>query len=270
VRWSTTSFLPGFLLCGCIVTPLHAQMVREDTPELLFLCGWESGPPATRRLIVDLALDAGHLNRMPNADDIRAVQAAGGHVLYQFRIAVLRAELDTGAIRDLIDGPHAIANAAYAVPDTSKYYAYVQIFYKRPITDRDEDALGQLGLSDRLKMPIPVILAVTPDSLIPRIATLPGVDFIRARSIACLASQPSTPLVPRPHSRGGARSNLRLRLSAGQGREMNSLVHAQRRSRISCCLTRACSRQTGVERNFWRARRSSGHTVERWFVGAVS
>jgi hypothetical protein len=207
--------LSGFLLCGCIFTSLYAQMEPQDTPELLFLCGWESGPPATRRLIVDLALEVGQLNRAPNANDIRAVQAAGGQVLYQFRVALLRADLDTGAIRDLIDGPHAIATAAYTVPDTSKYYAYVQIFYKRPITDRDEDALGQLGLSERLKMPIPVIQTVTPDSLIPRIAALPGVDFIRATSIACAASQPDTPLLPRPHSQGGERSNRRPRLSAG-------------------------------------------------------
>jgi hypothetical protein len=129
--------------------------------------------------------------------------------------AVLRADLDTGAIRDLIDGPHAIASAAYTVPDTSKYYAYVQIFYKRPITDGDESALGQLGLSERLKMPIAVIQTVTPDSLIPRIAALPGVDFIRATSIACTASQPDTPLVPRQHSQGGEESTRRPRLSAG-------------------------------------------------------
>jgi hypothetical protein len=161
-------------------------MERQDTPELLFLFGWTPGPPATRRLTVDLALETGQLNRTPNVDDIRAVRAVGGKVLYQFRVALLRADLDTGAIRDLIDGPHAIANAAYTVPDTSKYYAYVQIFYKRAITHRDEDALGRLGLSDRLKMPIPVILTATPDSLIPLIAALPGVDFIRAESIRAL------------------------------------------------------------------------------------
>lgn len=220
MRWSATSVLAGFLLCAGSFTPLHAQFERQDMPGLLFLCGWVPGPPATRRLIVDLALDAGHFNRTPNADDIRAVQAAGGHVLYQFRVAVLRAELDTGAIRDLIDGPHAIANAAYTVPDTSKYDAYAQIFYKRPITNRDEDALGQLGLSDRLKVPSPVIETVTPDSLIPRIAALPGVDFIRARSIDCVESQPSTPLVPRPHSPRGARSNRRLRLAGGRSLKM--------------------------------------------------
>jgi hypothetical protein len=206
--------LAGFLLCGGIFT-LHAQMEPEDTPELLFLCGWASGPPATRRLIVDLVLEVGQLNRAPNANDIRAVQAAGGQVLYQFRVALLRADLDTGAIRHLIDGPHAIATAAYTVPDTSKYYAYVQIFYEGPITDRDEDALGQLGLSKRLKMPIPVIQTVTPDSMIPRIAALPGVDFIRATSIACAASQPDPPLVPRPHSQGGEGPYRRPRLSAG-------------------------------------------------------
>ena len=201
--WTIASFLSGCLLCGCIFGPLHAQIERQDTPELLFLCGWKSGPPGTRRVTVDLALEAGHLNRTPDSDDIRAVQAAGGRVLYQFRIAVLRAELDTGAIRDLIDGPHAIANAAYTVPDTAKYDAYVQVFYKRSITNQDEDALDQLGLPDRLKMPIPVIQTVTPDSLIPRIAALPGVDFVRATSIACLASQPATPIVPRPQAPGG-------------------------------------------------------------------
>jgi hypothetical protein len=215
VHWSTTSLLSGFLLCGCLFSSLHAQIERKDTPELLFLCGWEPGPPATRRLIVDLALQAGQLNRAPNAEDIRAVQAAGGKVLYRFPVALLRANLDTGAIRDLIDGPHAIASAAYTVPDTSKYYAHVQIFYKRPLTDEDEDALGQLGLSERLKMPIPVIQTVTPDSLIPRVAALPGVDYIRATSIACAASQPDTPLVPRPHSQGGEGSNRDPTLPAG-------------------------------------------------------
>ena len=91
--------LAGFLLCGCLFASLHAQMEREDTPELLFLCGWASGPPATRRLIVDLALEAGQLNRAPNANDIRAVQAAGGQVLYQFRVALLRADLSECSAR---------------------------------------------------------------------------------------------------------------------------------------------------------------------------
>jgi hypothetical protein len=188
---------------------LCAQTERRDTADLWFLCGWEPRPPTSRRVVVDLSLQAGHFNRTPNADDIRAVQAAGGHVLYRFRVALLRADLDTGAIRDLVDGPHAIADAAFAVPDTSKYNADVQIFYKRPITKGDEEALGQLGLYDRLKMPIPVLQTVTPDSLIPQIAALPGVDFIRARAWRCVEPLQDSPLFPRPPSPGSVRSNQR-------------------------------------------------------------
>ena len=187
--WNTAPFLTGLLLTACILTPSYAQTGPRVTAELRFLCGWEPRPPATGRVIVDLSLQAGQFNRTPNPDDIRAVQAAGGYVLYQFRVALLRADLDTGAIRELVDGPHAIADAAFTVPDTSAYNADVQIFYKRPITNGDEESLRQLGLHDLLKMPIPVLQTVVPDSLIPRIAALPGVDFIRATSYGCVVQQ---------------------------------------------------------------------------------
>ena len=172
--WNTTSFLAALFLSGYILTPLCGQTEPRDTTDLWFLCGWGPRAPTTRRVIVDLSLQAGQLNRMPNRDDIRTVQAAGGRVLYQFRVALLRADLDTGAIRDLVDGPQAIAAAAFTVPGTSKYDASVQIFYKRPITAPDEAGLRQLGLYELFKMPIPVLQTVTPDSLIPRIAALPA------------------------------------------------------------------------------------------------
>ena len=207
--WNAASFVSALVLSGCIFSPLCAQTERRDTADLWFLCGWDPRSPSSRRVVVDLSLQAGQFNRTPNADDIRAVQAAGGHVLYQFPIALLRADLDTGAIRDLVDGPHAIADAAFTVPDTAKYNADVQIFYKRPITGADEEALRQLGLDDRLKMPIPVIQTVTPDSLIPRIAALPGVDFVRATAWGCMEPLQASPLLPRPASPGRVRSNQR-------------------------------------------------------------
>jgi hypothetical protein len=215
--WNTSSFLPALFLSGCILTPLCAQTEPRDTAHLWFLCGWEPRPPTTRRVIVDLSLQAEQFNRTPSPEDIRAVQAAGGHVLYQFRVALLRAELDTGAIRDLVDGPHAIADAAFTVPETSKYNAGVQIFYKRPITNRDEEGLRQLGLYDLFKMPIPVLQTVAPDSLIPRIAALPGVDFIRATAHRCMGDEQGTFLQRSPPA-GRLRSNWRLKLSARGGR----------------------------------------------------
>jgi hypothetical protein len=136
-------------------------------------------------VIVDLSLHAGQFNRTPTADDIRAVEAAGGRVVYQFRVALLRAELDTGAVRALVNDSSGIADAAFTVPDSSKFDASVQMFYKHPITDHDEEALRHLGVYEVARMPIPVLQTAVPDSLIPRIAALPGVDFVRATAWGC-------------------------------------------------------------------------------------
>jgi hypothetical protein len=71
------------------------------------------------------------------------------------------------------------------VPDPSKFDAGVQIFYRRAITDPDKEALRQLGVPDLAQMPIPVIQTAVPDSLIPRISALPGVQFVRATAWGC-------------------------------------------------------------------------------------
>ncbi|TMI76529.1 MAG: hypothetical protein E6H05_03435 [Bacillati bacterium ANGP1] len=213
---NTSSFLlSAFLVSGCILAPLRAQTSPQtrDTADLAFVCEWQPRPPITRRVIVDLSLHAGQFNRTPNGEDVRAVQAAGGRVLYQFRVALLRAELDTGAVRALVTGPAAIADAAFTVPDPSNFDAGVQIFYKRPITDADEEALRQLGVYDSARMPIPVLQTASPDSLIPRIAALPGVQFVRATAYGgCVElQQRGVPggSTPRP---GRLRSNMRLKL----------------------------------------------------------
>ena len=187
MAWHPCSpFLPVCLLGGCIPAPPRAQASpQRDTADLAFVCEWQPRPPITKRVIADLSLHAGQFNRTPNADDIRAVEAAGGRVVYQFRVALLRAELDTGAVHAVVNDSSGIADAAFTVPDSSKFDASVQIFYKHPITDHDEEALRHLGVYDVARMPIPVLQTAVPDSLIPRVAALPGVDFVRATAWGC-------------------------------------------------------------------------------------
>ena len=192
MSWSKRSaLLVSPLVIACIGTPLLAQAapVVKFWAELGFVCEWEPRPPITKRVIVDLSLRASNFGRMPNAEDVRAVQAAGGRVLYQFRVALLRAELDTGAVRALVKGPTAIANAAFTVPDTTKFDANVQIFYDRAITDADKDALRTLGIVEMDQAPNPVLEASVPDSLILRIGALPGVQFVRATGWGCAAPE---------------------------------------------------------------------------------
>ncbi len=143
--------------------------------------------------LVTALLPARFAIRYPNAEDVRAVQAAGGRVLYQFRVALLRAELDTGAVRALVKGPAAIANAAFTVPDTTKFDANVQIFYDRAITDADKDTLRTLGVVEVDQASNPVLGASVPDSLIPRIGALPGVQFVRATGWGCAVERGNAP-----------------------------------------------------------------------------
>ena len=192
MTWSKRSaVLVSPFVIACIGTPLLAQgaPVVKFWAELGFVCEWEPRPPITKRVVVDLSLGASNYGRMPNAEDVRAVQAAGGRVLYQFRVALLRAELDTGAVRALVKGPAAIANAAFTVPDTTKFDATVQIFYARAITDADKDTLRTLGVVEVDQAPNPVLEASVPDSLILRIGGLPGVQFVRATGWGCAAPQ---------------------------------------------------------------------------------
>jgi hypothetical protein len=76
------------------------------------------------------------------------------------------------------------------VPDTTKFDAGVQIFYRRAITDTDKAALRALGVSEIDQMPTPVLEASVPDSLIPLIAALPGVQHVRATGWGCAAPLP--------------------------------------------------------------------------------
>ena len=178
---------------------MPAQAVPQGPDSALwgFICGWQPRAPQAQRIIVDLLLYAGNSGRIPNADDIRAVEAAGGRVLYKFRVALLRVELDTGAVRALAAGPTAIANAAWAVHDTSKVDADVQIFYKRAITEGDKADLRRLGVRLGVWMwnidsigespDHRVIESLIPDSLIAPVAALPSVQFVRATGWACAA-----------------------------------------------------------------------------------
>lgn len=186
----------ALLLCGWVPGPLRGQAPSRapDTTvdAMAFVCDWHPRPPLPKRVVVDLLLESGNFNRTPNAEDIRAVRAVGGRVLYQFRVALLRAELDTGALRALSTGPAAIVDAAYIVTDASRFDADLQVFYTRPITDADEAAMRHLGASNLWRNPTsyPHVLQIrAADSLIARITEVPGVQFVRALAVACACTQ---------------------------------------------------------------------------------
>lgn len=86
----------GLFLCA-IATSTYAQAAPDA-----ILC-WSSRILGSRqRIIVDLRLKSDSGNRQPSSEDVGAIAALGGTVLYRFNVAVLRASLDTAALRQLL------------------------------------------------------------------------------------------------------------------------------------------------------------------------
>jgi len=136
--------------------------------------------------VFDLRLHSADGNRRPDSADLRAIAGAGGHVLHQFHVAVVRARLDTAALRALLNGQPPLVEVAYPVQDTGRFDVVTQIFFTRPTTVMDDSTLARLGATQPLPWRGRVKLATVADSMIPRIAALAGVSFVRAVSIPCL------------------------------------------------------------------------------------
>ena len=175
--------LAGLAACGdALRSRRHDPTEREP---LQYWCGWSPRAPRLGRLLVDLRLRSGDGNRRPSEADVRAVERRGGRVRHHFQVAVLRAVLDTAAVRALIDGPDPVAESATAVVDPEQFDVRAQVFFQRPITVEDERAVRAAGGRRLERAPPPVLYVVLPDSAIPRVARLPNVRFVRALAQGC-------------------------------------------------------------------------------------
>src|SRR5262245_66006453 len=86
------------VLLAASVGCLHPQTTAQ--PDSI-LCWTTGGFGAQRRLVMDLRLKSGNENRVPSSEDVAAVTAVGGNVLYRFHVEVLRVVVDSGAVRAL-------------------------------------------------------------------------------------------------------------------------------------------------------------------------
>ena len=165
---------------------LPAQSRVTAAPGAMY-CALDRSLGPRRSLVVDLRLRSGDANRTPTAADSAAVRNAGGQPVYAFRVAVLRAALDTSALRVLLSARGGIADVAYTVADTSRRDVRLQVFFSRPVTDADAAALARLGATDVRRMPNRRILSLTaPDSVVPRIDAAAGVTLVRAQAMECV------------------------------------------------------------------------------------
>jgi len=151
----------------------------------MFVCGMFSDLLPGPVVVADLRLRSGNGNRIPAETDVNRIQATGGTVLHRFNVALVRARVDTGSLHGLVSRS-GIADYATLVDDTSRFDASVQIFFSRPITADDIEALRRMKVKASPIPPRPNILyAVAEDRTISTIQKMAGVDFVRARAMEC-------------------------------------------------------------------------------------
>ena len=135
---------------------------------------------------VDLQLRTGTENRPPTLDEVRRVEALGGRIIHRFHVALLRVDVDTAALYALTSGPGAIADAAFAVLDSTRVRFRGQVYFSQDATAADRAGLRALGLA-ALESPRPdLVTAFIPDSVTPTVAQMPGVRLVRVARIGCV------------------------------------------------------------------------------------
>ena len=151
----------------------------------MFVCGIFSDLLPGPVVVADLRLRSGNGNTLPADSEVKRIQATGGTVLHRFNVALVRARVDTASLRGLVS-PSGIADYATLVDDARRSDASLQIFFSRPITGDDIEALRRIKVKASPIPPRPTILyAVAEDRTIPAIQKMAGVDFVRARAMAC-------------------------------------------------------------------------------------
>ncbi len=176
------------------VSSIFERPAPEPTPEtqgapvqrLMFVCDWTPHPPTEERILADIRLHSGDLNRTPTEADLQALRSVDARVVHVFNVAMVRVEVATNRIPTLIRGRDAIAQWAATVPDPKNFDVELQIFFAD--TPREEDiraiealggqVLGGLGVRG-------VLYIVAPDAAVPQLSRLPRVTNVRAQAMMC-------------------------------------------------------------------------------------
>lgn len=152
---------------------------------LRFSCGqWHPHSPREEQVIVDAMLVSAALDKPPSPGALERIRAAGGEVLYTYRLPAVRVALDTIALRRLTSRPDGLINQAVVVADTAPRDLWVEIAYHDWIVGADVQALADLG-AHGAGYGGRGLYVVVPDSTIAQIANLPKVKDIQLAVFGC-------------------------------------------------------------------------------------
>ena len=136
----------AILAIGCSSpTDTDAQLARIIEQHYRFACGaWSPSRPLDGRALLDLRLWQESTDSAPAPALVRAIEAAGGRVVYRFHGPMVRAELDVAAVPGLA-WPRGPLNFAAAVVDPSSHPVTLIVMLDHDLADADLQAVEALG-----------------------------------------------------------------------------------------------------------------------------
>jgi hypothetical protein len=188
LRRASLSVLALLVACGSLLEPSPTE--RDAIWIAYEACSsWRPHAPSRARFVVDLTVF--HVvdddpTGAPTDAQLDALRKEGGTIVHSFNVGVIRAVLDTAAIRRLVLGPHRVGELATAVRDPDDRRLRVRVQYSHRMTDDDLAALRAIGARIEWSSPAyrdaDVVIA---DEWIPLIPALPHVLRVRAQSLIC-------------------------------------------------------------------------------------
>jgi len=183
VRSWTVIFLPAVaLLASCghesVVEPQVA--VVESMPcagPSMFACGsWSPCRPNPAAAVFDLDMSA--------HGSVEAIRQAGGTIVHEFNVPIVRALLPVDAIPGLVSSRQI--SAAFEVPPESALDFGGFIGIPLPLTSDDREFLASAGVTIKHEFTsIDAVFALIPDAAVPAIRIRPGVRYVEINGVAC-------------------------------------------------------------------------------------
>jgi len=146
----------------------------------LFICGtWEPEEPKAAWGLFDVFFG---IHGGPTEAQLHAIQNAGGRIVYEFNLPVVRARLPVSAV------PLVEAEYVQSVSRPNVHADDVIIGIPLPLSDLDRQFLDDIGAIVLNEFDfIDAIHAIVPDESIPALALLPGVSYIELNGFRCPA-----------------------------------------------------------------------------------
>lgn len=142
--------------------------------------------PSSDRLIVDVYFN-GAADGPATAEQENAIHEHRGEVIYKFDAPVIRADLATSEIPDLIGGPGGLANSARTVPSLDRKDLGIIVMYTRPVQETDLKRIAELGgRVTHIYTVIPGLSAGIPDQSLSALRSETHVSLIELNGVMCL------------------------------------------------------------------------------------